>query len=99
MAVVIPVSNFIVTCALSTVPLPRCVAGVPSPGVWLLSSPPPVCGCQMMEVLQENHELVFLYSLVKGQGDSSQACHIAATAGLPREVVDRGAEVRRDHSA
>lgn len=49
-----------------------------------------------MEVLQENHELVFLYSLVKGQGDSSQACHIAATAGLPREVVDRGAKVRRD---
>ena len=50
----------------------------------------------MMEVLKENGGLVFLFSLVQGQGDSSQACHIAATAGLPRELVDRGAEVRRD---
>ena len=55
-------------------------------------------GAAMMEVLKENDELVFLFSLVKGQGDSSQACHIAAAAGLPRELVERGAEVRRDHS-
>ena len=51
---------------------------------------------QMMEVLEENSELVFLFNLVKGQGDSSMACHIASTAGLPQEIVDRGAEVRRD---
>ena len=56
----------------------------------------PLPSGQMMEVLEENSELVFLFNLVKGQGDSSMACHIASTAGLPQEIVDRGAEVRRD---
>jgi DNA mismatch repair protein MSH5 len=48
---------------------------------------------QTMEVLEEGHELVFLYHLRDGQSDSSQACHIAASVGLPKDIVERGAEV------
>ena len=46
-----------------------------------------------MEVLEEADELVFLYHLVDGKSDTSHACHIAASVGLPKEIVRRGAEV------
>jgi len=46
-----------------------------------------------MEVLRDGCELVFLYQLVNGHSNSSFACHIASTAGLPQEIVDRGNEV------
>ena len=49
---------------------------------------------QMMEVLRDGCELVFLYQLVNGHSNSSFACHIASMAGLPQEIVDRGNEVR-----
>ncbi|XP_065905616.1 mutS protein homolog 5-like [Dysidea avara] len=48
---------------------------------------------QMMEVLRDGCELVFLYQLVNGHSNSSFACHIASMAGLPQEIVDRGSEV------
>jgi len=48
---------------------------------------------QMMEVLRDGCELVFLYQLVNGHSNSSFACHIASMAGLPQEIVDRGNEV------
>jgi len=48
---------------------------------------------QMMEVLRDGCELVFLYQLVNGHSNSSFACHIASVAGLPQEIVDRGSEV------
>ena len=46
-----------------------------------------------MEVMEQEQELVFLYQLTDGSADSSYACHIAARAGLPREMVSRAAEV------
>ena len=46
-----------------------------------------------MEVLHDNEELVFLYQLIEGSTDMSYACHIAALAGLPPEVVQRGKQV------
>lgn len=48
---------------------------------------------QMMEVLRDGSELVFLYQLVKGHSNNSLACHIASVAGLPQELVERGSEV------
>ena len=50
-----------------------------------------------METLQDGDELVFLYQLIPGHCDSSFACHIASLAGLPKEVVQRGAQVRLPH--
>ena len=46
-----------------------------------------------METLQEGDELVFLYQLVPGHTDTSYACHVASMVGLPKEVVQRGAQV------
>ena len=46
-----------------------------------------------MEVLHEGEELVFLYQLIEGATNSSYACHIAALAGLPAEITNRGSEV------
>ena len=48
---------------------------------------------QMMEVLRDGSELVFLYQLVNGHSNNSLACHIASIAGLPQELVERGSEV------
>ena len=47
----------------------------------------------MMDFLQDGEELVFLYQLVPGVSDSSYACHIASMVGLPKQIVQRGAEV------
>ena len=52
------------------------------------------CFAQTMEVLREGEELVFLYQLIPGKSDTSYACHIAASVGLPKELVTRAAEVR-----
>ena len=38
---------------------------------------------------------MFLYQLVPGVSDSSYACHIASMVGLPKQIVQRGAEVYR----
>ena len=46
-----------------------------------------------METQREGDELVFLYQLVQGQSDTSYACHTATTAGIPAEIVQRGAKV------
>ena len=46
-----------------------------------------------METLEDGGDLVFLYQLVPGHSDTSHACHIAALAGLPSEVVERGRQV------
>lgn len=41
----------------------------------------------------EGEELVFLYQLVDGCATCSHACHVAALAGLPQEIISRGREV------
>ena len=46
-----------------------------------------------MEFLRDGEDLVFLYQLIEGATDSSYACHIAAQADLPPEIVCRGKEV------
>ncbi|XP_013398574.1 mutS protein homolog 5 [Lingula anatina] len=48
---------------------------------------------QTMDIVQNETELVFLYQLIDGSTNCSQACHIAAQAGLPKEIVSRGLEV------
>jgi len=48
-----------------------------------------------LDVLQHEKELVFLYELKDGHTDTSYACHIASQAGLPEEIVKRGAEVNK----
>ena len=50
-----------------------------------------------METIQDGNELVFLYQLIPGHSDTSHACHIATLAGLPKEVVERGAQVSTQH--
>ncbi|KAK2153805.1 hypothetical protein LSH36_285g02033 [Paralvinella palmiformis] len=50
---------------------------------------------QTLDVLQHEKELVFLYELKDGHTDTSYACHIASQAGLPEEIVKRGAEVSK----
>ncbi len=47
----------------------------------------------MMDFIRDGEELVFLYQLVPGTSDTSYACHVALMAGLPKELVRRGAEV------
>ena len=46
-----------------------------------------------MEVLHEQNELVFLYQLIEGSTQSSYACHVASSAGLPDRMLARAAEV------
>ncbi|XP_052240640.1 mutS protein homolog 5-like [Dreissena polymorpha] len=46
-----------------------------------------------LETLENGVELVFLYQLVEGQTSFSYACHVAAQAGLPSDIVKRGIEV------
>jgi DNA mismatch repair protein MSH5 len=46
-----------------------------------------------METIQDGDELIFLYQLVPGHCDSSHACYIAAMAGVPKAVVERGRQV------
>ncbi|KAL3869764.1 hypothetical protein ACJMK2_042401 [Sinanodonta woodiana] len=46
-----------------------------------------------LESLHSGEELVFLYQLVEGYTSSSYASHIAALAGLPKEIVQRGSAV------
>ena len=48
---------------------------------------------QMMEVLRDDNELVFLYQLVKGHSNNSLACHITSIAALPQQLIERGNEV------
>ena len=60
----------------------------------LLPSSSPSSSPQTMETLQDGEELVFLYQLVPGHSDTSYACHIASTAGLSKEIVQRAAQVR-----
>ena len=48
---------------------------------------------QTMEFLRDGEELVFLYQLTEGGTNSSYACHIAAQADLPPEIVSRAKEV------
>ena len=43
--------------------------------------------------MQNGDELVFLYQLVDGYTSTSYACHIAALAGVPSDLVQRGHEV------
>lgn len=45
-----------------------------------------------LETLHNGEELVFLYQLVEGHTSSSYACHVAAQAGLPEDIVKRGNE-------
>ena len=46
-----------------------------------------------MEVMRDGEELIFLYQLIDGHANSSYACHVAALAGIPEELVKRGSEV------
>ena len=46
-----------------------------------------------MEVMHEGEELIFLYQLIDGHASSSFACHVAALAGLPEELIKRASEV------
>ncbi|XP_064626771.1 mutS protein homolog 5-like [Lineus longissimus] len=50
---------------------------------------------QMMEVLQDHDDLVFLYQLITGHANFSYASHVAAEAGLPKEIICRGKEVSK----
>ena len=49
---------------------------------------------QTMEVLENGHELVFLYQLIDGSVNCSFARHIASLAGLPEELLDRASQVQ-----
>ncbi|XP_067679638.1 mutS protein homolog 5-like [Haliotis asinina] len=46
-----------------------------------------------LDTLHNGKELVFLYQIVEGHTTSSYASHIAAQAGLPQDVVNRGTQV------
>ncbi|XP_011405401.2 PREDICTED: mutS protein homolog 5 [Amphimedon queenslandica] len=46
-----------------------------------------------MDTINDKGELVFLYQLVPGKSDTSHACHIAATVGLPPEIIERAQKV------
>ncbi|XP_046326670.2 mutS protein homolog 5-like [Haliotis rufescens] len=46
-----------------------------------------------LDTLHNGEELVFLYQIVEGHTTSSYASHIAAQAGLPQDVVNRGTQV------
>ncbi|XP_031553158.1 mutS protein homolog 5-like [Actinia tenebrosa] len=48
---------------------------------------------QTTQVIEDGEELVFLYNLVDGYASSSYAGHIARLAGIPDDLVKRGAEV------
>ncbi|XP_071511736.1 mutS protein homolog 5-like, partial [Diadema antillarum] len=50
---------------------------------------------QTMDVLENEGELVFLYQLTNGHANYSHAGHIALTAGLPEELVNRGKQVSK----
>ena len=47
---------------------------------------------QVMEVLNEGEDMVFLYQLVRGQSDSSHACHVATMMGISDDIVKRAIE-------
>lgn len=46
-----------------------------------------------METINDKDELVFLYQLIQGQSDTSHACHIAATVGVPQSIIQRASQV------
>lgn len=46
-----------------------------------------------MDTINDKGELVFLYQLVPGKSDTSHACHIASTVGLPPEIIERARKV------
>ncbi|XP_065829272.1 mutS protein homolog 5-like isoform X2 [Oscarella lobularis] len=50
---------------------------------------------QTMDVMCDGDDLIFLYELKDGQTTSSHACHIAAEAGVPEEVIVRAKEVSK----
>ena len=47
-----------------------------------------------METINDDGELVFLYQLIQGQSDTSHACHIASSVGLPQSVIQRASLVK-----
>ena len=46
-----------------------------------------------METISDKGELVFLYQLIQGRSDTSHACHIAATVGIPPHIIQRAEQV------
>ena len=46
-----------------------------------------------MDTINDKGELVFLYQLVQGKSDTSHACHIAATVGIPPQIIERAEKV------
>ena len=46
-----------------------------------------------METMMDGEDVVFLYQLADGVARKSHASHIARTAGLPPDIVTRGAQV------
>eukprot|EP00118_Oscarella_pearsei_P012511 m.92641 g.92641 ORF g.92641 m.92641 type:complete len:572 (+) comp36749_c0_seq10:12-1727(+) len=53
----------------------------------------PLVHFQTMEVMHDGSDLVFLYQLKDGHTASNYACHIAAQANIPAELISRGQEV------
>ena len=49
----------------------------------------------MMDTMMDGEEVVFLHQLVDGITGKSHALHVATTAGLPAEVVQRSLQVRK----
>lgn len=54
-----------------------------------------------MDVLEREHDVVFLHAVVEGAADRSYGVHVARLAGLPREVTDHAqrilTELERTH--
>jgi DNA mismatch repair protein MutS len=47
-------------------------------------------------VAEEGDEIVFLHQIVRGGADRSYGIHVAQLAGLPRDVINRAAEILKD---
>jgi DNA mismatch repair protein MutS len=52
-----------------------------------------------MDVLEREHDVVFLHTIVEGAADRSYGVHVARLAGLPRDVTDHAARILVDLEA
>ena len=48
-----------------------------------------------LDVIENNEQIIFLKRVKEGPADASYGIHVAALAGLPREVIGRAAEIQQ----
>ncbi|KAM6127090.1 mutS protein homolog 5 [Pterocles gutturalis] len=53
----------------------------------------PLVECLTMETHQDGDELIFFYQIKQGMSTISHAANIAALAGMPAKIIERGLEV------